>query len=106
MAVYAVGRNVLFRQAGVTVFSVPLASLNSTNDYFIIEAFHPDGPQSIIVLYGVNAAGTLASGVYFDANFANITPANYPATTYVIHWQGTAPNTPLPTDTYTIVYHT
>jgi len=48
--------------------------------------------------------GTLASGVYFDQVFGSLSTLTSSA--YIIHWQGTAPNVPLPSDTYTIVYHT
>jgi len=98
------GGNLLFQKGGSTVYTVSLASLSSTNDYFLLEAFN-DGTHTVVVLYGVGAPGTLASGVYFDANFASFNPTNYPASAYIVHWQG-ASSTPLPTDTYTIVYHT
>jgi hypothetical protein len=98
------GGNAIFKQSGTQVFSVPFASLTSTNDYFIMEPFQ-DAGHTVIVLYGINAPGTLASGVYFDSFvFTNL--ANYPAGAYIVHWQGKVPNTPLASDTYTIVYHT
>jgi hypothetical protein len=99
------GGMAIFKQGSSTVLTVSLASLSSTNDYFVLEAFHDEG-HTVLVLYGINAPGTLASGVYFDANFAGFNAANYPASAYIVHWQGTTPNTPLPGDTYTIVYHT
>jgi hypothetical protein len=61
--------------------------------------------HTVVVLYGINAPGTLASGVYFD-NFVITNLANYPAGAYIVHWQGTQPNVPFSTDTYKIVYHT
>jgi hypothetical protein len=100
------GGNAVFKQGGTTVYTVSLASLNNgTNDYFVMETFQ-DGAHTVVVLYGINAAGTLASGVYFDTNFSNFNAASYPADAYIIHWVGTTPKVPLPTDTYTIVFHT
>jgi hypothetical protein len=96
------GGNAIFMQGGSTVFSVSMASLSSTNDYFIMEAFQ-DGGHTVIVLYGIGAPGTLASGVYFD-NFVFTDLANYSAGAYIVHWEGATPNVPLPTDTYKIVY--
>jgi len=98
------GGNLLFFQGSSQVYMVSLASLSATNDYFVAEAFM-DGTDTVVVLWGINAPGTLASGVYFHTQvFPN--PSNFPASAYIIHWQGTTPNVPLPTDTYTIVYHT
>jgi hypothetical protein len=98
------GGNAIFKQGASTVFSVSMTSLTSTNDYFIMETFQ-DGGHTVIVLYGIGAPGTLASGVYFDS-FVFTNPANYPAGAYIVHWQGTNLNVPLSIDTYTIVYHT
>jgi hypothetical protein len=81
-----------------------MASLSATNDYFIMEAFQ-DGGHTVIVLYGIGAPGTLASGVYFYSQVAP-NPSSYPASAYIVQWQGANPNVPLPTDTYKIVYHT
>jgi hypothetical protein len=89
---------------GGAVLTVSLSSLTSTNDYFIMEAFM-DVSHTVIVLYGINAPGTLASGVYFDS-FVITNTAAYTASAYIIHWQGKTPNVAFPTDTYTPVYHT
>jgi hypothetical protein len=98
------GGNAIFKQGATTVFSVPMASLSSTNDYFIMEAFN-DGSHTVVVLYGINAPGTLASGVYFDSHvFPSL--GGFTASAYIIHWQGTTPDVPFSTDTYTTVYHT
>jgi hypothetical protein len=97
------GGNAIFMQGGSTAFLVSMASITSTNDYFIMEAFQ-DGGHTVVVLYGIQQQGTLASGVYFDS-FVITNTAAYTASAYIIHWQGTNPNVPLPTDTYTIVYH-
>jgi len=96
------GGSLLFQSAGATVYSVSLASLTSTNDYFLIETFLDSG-HTIILAYGINAPGTLASGAYFDNVFGNTNALESSA--YIIHWQGTVPSVPLPSDNYTITYH-
>jgi hypothetical protein len=87
---------------GSLVYTVDMSSLGPTNDYFLVETFQ-DGGHTVIVLYGINAPGTLASGVYaVSFLFPNL--ASFTGTAYIVHWQGTTPNVPLPSDTYTIVY--
>ena len=84
------GGNMLFNQFGRPVFTASLASLSSTNDYFLIEAStesNDGGTHTLVLIYGINAPGTLASGVYFDANFASFNASNYPAQAYIVHWQ-------------------
>jgi hypothetical protein len=99
------GGNVIFKQGATTVFTVSLASLTTTSDYFLAESFS-DGSHTVIVLYGINAPGTLASGVWFDAVLLPLL-STATSTAYIVHWSGTTPNVPLPppTDTYTVVYH-
>jgi hypothetical protein len=99
------GGNAVFKQGGTTVFTVSLASLSSTNDYFLMETFQ-DGGHTVVVMYGINAPGTLASGFYFDKEFATFSPGTFPASAYIVHWQGTTPNVPTSSDTFTIVFHT
>ena len=98
-----VGGNIVFTDtaSSATALSVPLSSLSSTNDYFLLETFN-DGSHTVVLMYGINAPGTLASGVYFDKVFGSLSTLTSSA--YIIHWQGTTPNVPVPTDTYTIVY--
>jgi hypothetical protein len=86
---------------GSLVYTVDMSSLTPTNDYFIMESF-TDGGHIVVVLYGINAPGTLASGVHFKTVLSTL--INYPDDAYIIHWQGSTPNVPLPTDTYTPVY--
>jgi len=96
------GGNALFFNGGTKVYSVSLASLGATNDYFLMEAFLDAGHQ-VITLYGINAPGTLASGVYFSSQvFPNL--SSFTSAAYIIHWQGANPNVPLPSDTFTQVY--
>jgi hypothetical protein len=95
------GGNAVFMQGGAAVLTVSLSSLSSTNDYFM-EAFM-DGSHTVVLMYGINAPGTLASGVYFYSQVAP-NPGSYPASAYIVQWQGANPNVPLPSDTYKIVY--
>jgi hypothetical protein len=95
--------NALFFNGATQVFSMLLASLSSTNDYFVAESFM-DGNHTVIVLYGIQAAGTLASGVFFDSNLWDNLELPLHLTAGIVHWQGTTPNVPLPTDSYTPVY--
>ena len=97
------GGSINFYNGASLVYSGSLASLSSTNDYFVAESFL-DGSHTVIILYGINAPGTLASGVWFDSILwpaLSVTTS----TAYIVHWSGTTPNVPLPTDTYTVVYH-
>jgi molybdopterin molybdotransferase len=47
-----------------------------------METFN-DGTHIVCLWYGINAVGTLASGVYFDSNFASFNASNYPASAYI-----------------------
>jgi hypothetical protein len=98
------GGNVLFIQGGKVVYTVSLASLSSTNDYSLIEAFQVNG-HTVLAFYGLNAPGTLASGVYLDS-FVYAHPSSFTVGAYIIHWQGTTSNSSLPSDAYTFVYST
>jgi hypothetical protein len=94
--------NAVFMQGAAAVLTVSFSSLSSTNDYFIMETFQDSG-HTVVLMYGINAPGTLASGVYFDSVVWQ-KPSSFTATAYIVHWQGANPDVPLPTDTYTIVY--
>jgi len=98
------GGSVLFYEDLAQVYTVPLASVNSTSDYFVLQAFQA-GAHTVVISYGIGAAGTLAAGVYFDA-FLFPSLGNFTAEAYIVHWEGSVPNVPLPTDAYSIVYHT
>jgi hypothetical protein len=96
------GGTVLFFKGASKVYSVSLSSLSATDDYFVMETFQDNG-HTIIALWGINAPGTMASGVYYDSQFTNLTTLTA-GNAFIVHWQGATPNTPLPTDTFTIVY--
>jgi hypothetical protein len=97
-----VGGLVSFKYLGSTVFGpMPITSLTPTDDYFVMESFTVGG-HIVIILYGINAPGTLASGVHLKAVLSTL--INYPNEAFIINWQGSTPNVPFPTDTYKIVY--
>jgi sugar lactone lactonase YvrE len=95
------GGDVLFFNGATRFYSVSLASLSSTNDYFVLETFQDSG-HTVIVMYGIGAPGASAGGVYFDMQFGII--SSLTKASYIVHWVGTTPNVPLPADAYTIVY--
>ena len=64
--------------------NVPLSSINSGNDYFVMEVL-ADGSHKVIMLWGVGGWGTYASGVYFDGKFTDM--ASLTDGWYIIHWQ-------------------
>jgi hypothetical protein len=83
---------------GSTVeLSVPISSVGSTNDYFVMEVLQ-DGGHTVILFWGLQQYGTYASGVYFDNKYAD--PSALSDGWYIIHWVGNG--YALPTDTFTI----
>jgi len=64
--------------------NVPLSSLGSTNDYFVMQAIS-DGTHKAVILWGITQYGTYASGVYFDGMFADM--SSLTAGWYIIRWQ-------------------
>jgi len=57
---------------GSTVaLNVPLASITSANDYFVMQVVS-DGMHKCIILWGIDAKGTYASGIYFDGVFPTV----------------------------------
>jgi len=96
------GGTVSILHNGGVVFNVPLSSITSTNDYFTMQVFN-DGTHLVVVLWGIQQYGTLASGVYFDMQFSNLASLNQEF--YIIHWQDTNGNSiPDSGDAFTIVY--
>jgi hypothetical protein len=85
------------------VSNVPSSSLTATNDYFIMEDLQ-DGTHTVLIVRGIGGAGVIAGGVYFDSKFSTLSTLTSAA--YLIHWQGSTPNTPTPGDQFTIVYQT
>jgi len=81
---------------------VSTTSLNSGNDYFVMQSFQDNG-HTVILVWGLGTQGTVACGVYFNMNFGNLSSLNQGS--YVVHWQDTNGNgIPDPADTFTVVY--
>jgi len=88
---------------GVSALNVPLSSITSSNDYFVLQSFQ-DGGHTVVVLWGIEQYGTLASGVYFDMQYSNLN--NLTQGSYVIHWTDSNSNgIPDSSDTFTIAYY-
>jgi hypothetical protein len=87
---------------GVVALHIVPSALNSGDDYFTMQAFRDNG-HWVIELWGLGAPGTLASGVYLDMQFTNL--SNLSAGSYVIHWRDTNGNgIPDSGDTFTVVF--
>jgi len=69
---------------------VSWSSLNSANDYFVIEAI-TDGTHKVIILWGMTQWGTYASGIYFDGKFTDL--ASLGDGWYIVRWQDLNANT-------------
>ena len=88
---------------GVRALNVPLSSITSSNDYFVLQSFQ-DGGHTVVVLWGIEQYGTLASGVYFDMQYSNLN--NLTQGSYVIHWTDSNSNgIPDSGDTFTMAYY-
>lgn len=69
---------------------VSWSSLNSANDYFVMEAI-TDGTHKVIILWGMTQWGTYASGIYFDGKFTDL--ASLGDGWYIVRWQDLNANT-------------
>jgi hypothetical protein len=78
------GTNAIIMSGSEVKLNVPLSSLGSTNDYFVMQII-VDGTNRIIVLWGITQYGTYASGVYFDGIFASLSTLTQGW--YIVRWQ-------------------
>ena len=84
------------------VANLPSASITNSNDYFTMQSLQ-DGSHTVILFWGVGALGVLASGTYFDMQYAGINTLTDAA--YVIHWEDTNQNSiPDPSDNFTVIF--
>jgi hypothetical protein len=94
--------SIIHRPDNVRALYVPLSSITDSNDYFVMQSF-ADGAHTVIAMWGIQADGTLANGVYIDLQFGNLSALNQGS--YVIHWQDTNGNgIPDSGDTFTTAY--
>jgi len=94
--------SILHQPDNTVVLNVAFSSVGDSNDYFIMERLN-DAGHTVIILWGITQWGTLASGLYFDMQFSDLSPLI--AGSYVIHWEDTNGNgMPDPGDTFTTVF--
>nr|MDO8133682.1 glycosyl hydrolase [Candidatus Njordarchaeum guaymaensis] len=64
--------------------NVRLSSITASNDYFVVQVI-TDGVHKVVVLWGISAPGTYASGIYFDNRYLDI--GSLTCGWHIVRWQ-------------------